>query len=155
MMENSLESVAVAGADEAPPARPPSYVVYLVVGVGVTVVTVLLRTLIGLVVPDDTPAGYQGTIVLAYLAGMVMSLVAHKELTFRWGGRMSAGQVAKFFGIHLLGMFLNLSASARLCAALLPLMGDETAKALAFGVAAFAISVISFVLKKALVFVSG
>lgn len=132
------------------------YAVYVGVGVGVTLVGVALRSLFGMVVPDDSRLGYQATIVLAYVFGVPLSFVAHRSVTFRGADPTTLPRVGTFVGIHLLGMVANLAGSTWLRETLLGAgLGDESSKSLAFGIVAFAVSIVSFVLKKLFVFVRG
>lgn len=130
------------------------YITYLAVGVGVTVATVLLRAVIGGFLPDDTTFQYMGTIVIAYMFGIGLSLYAHKSVTFRWKSRLKWTQIARFIGVHFLGMGINLAGSTFLRQQLLNFeLPDEAAKTLAFGAAAMLVSLGTFALKRAFVFV--
>ncbi|MGG6269262.1 GtrA family protein [Leptolyngbya sp. AN03gr2] len=129
------------------------YPVYLFVGAGVTLLTVLVRSLIGFLIQDDTTAKYIASIVLSYIVGILLSYFAHRTITFRDQAQFSLAQTLKFVGAHLLGMILSLFISIHLRAYLLDAwMPIEISKLLAFTIAALIVSIVTFLLKKYVVF---
>lgn len=129
------------------------YPTYIVVGSCITLVTIIIRNLIGLLIEDETNSKYISSIIIAYFIGTVLSVVAHKSVTFRVKNGLSIVQVFKFVAIHLLGMTITLIGSgilrARLLDAWLPV---ELSKMLAFAFLAFIVSLITYLLKKLVVF---
>lgn len=131
------------------------YPTYLVVGGGVTLSTILIRSLIGLLIKDDSTAKYIASIVLTYVIGIYLSLIAHKSITFKTKDNLSIFQIFMFIGIHLIGMAITLICSIRLrelfLDAWLPL---ELSKMSAFAFSALFVSIITYFLKKRMIFVS-
>jgi putative flippase GtrA len=129
------------------------YPTYLIVGGGVTLSTILIRSIIGLLIKDDSTAKYLSSIILTYIIGIYLSLVAHKSFTFKVKGNLSIFQTFKFIGIHIIAMAITLICSIKLrefwLDSWLPL---ELSKMSAFAVSALLVSVITYLLKKNLVF---
>lgn len=129
------------------------YPTYILTGAGVTVLTVLLRSLIGLLIEDDTTAQYISSMILAYILGIGLSFLAHKNITFKAKHRLSIAKSLNFVAIHLMGMSLTLVSSILLRQMLLdtwfPL---EISKLLAFAISAFGVSLLTYLLKTYIVF---
>ena len=129
------------------------YPTYIVVGSCITLVTVLSRSLIGLLIEDDTTSKYISSIIIAYLIGTALSIFAHKSVTFKAKYDISFAQVFKFVAIHLLGMTITLIGSSLLRAYFLDAwLPVELSKMLAFAFLAFVVSLITYLLKKIIVF---
>lgn len=129
------------------------YPIYVLVGIGLTLCTIAIRSVIGAVIEDDSTPGYVASIVLAYSLGMLLSLIAHPIITFKAKTRLSLHQAFHFVSINVMGMLLNILGSIvlreKLLAASLPI---ELAKVLAFAIAALLVSVMTYLLKKYIIF---
>lgn len=129
------------------------YPTYILTGAGVTLLTVLLRSLIGLLIEDDTTAKYISSMILAYIFGIGLSFLAHKNITFQAKHRLSITKSLTFVAIHLMGMSLTLVSSILLRKILLdtwfPL---EISKLFAFAISAFGVSIFTYLLKRYTVF---
>jgi putative flippase GtrA len=129
------------------------YPIYVLVGIGLTLCTIAIRSVIGVVIEDDSTPGYIASIILAYGIGMLLSLVAHTNITFKAKTRLSPHQVFQFVSINVIGMLLNILGAIvlreKLLAAALPI---ELAKVLAFATAALLVSVMTYLLKKYIIF---
>ncbi|MGA9382917.1 MAG: GtrA family protein, partial [Phormidium sp.] len=90
------------------------YPTYLIVGGCVTLATILLRSLIGLLIKDDSTAKYLSSIILTYIIGIYLSFVAHKSITFKVKDNVSTSQTLKFIAIHIVGMVITLFCSIKL-----------------------------------------
>ncbi|MGB3403682.1 MAG: GtrA family protein [Microcoleaceae cyanobacterium] len=129
------------------------YPVYILTGAGVTVLTVLLRSLIGLLIEDDTTAKYISSMILAYIFGIGFSFLAHKNITFQAKHRLSITKTLSFVAIHLIGMSLTLVSSITLRQLLLDdWFPVELSKLLGFAISAFGVSLITYLLKTYIVF---
>lgn len=129
------------------------YPTYILVGAGVTLLTVLIRSLIGLLIEDDTTAKYMSSIILAYVLGIFLSLVAHKSITFKARNSLSFAKSFNFIAIHLVGMAISLIGSTRLREIFLDgWLPSELSKMLAFAVCALMVSIITYLLQKYMVF---
>lgn len=129
------------------------YMTYVLVGVGVTLATILIRELVDWIMPGESLQHYQATVVIAYIFGIVLSIFAHKSITFRWTERLSLLQVLTFIAVHFLGMAANLIGSTVLRQLLTDYrVSDGLAGTVAFGVTAFLVSLLTFVLKRTFVF---
>lgn len=130
-----------------------SYPTYLLVGGGVTLCTILIRSLIGLLIKDDTTSKYLSSIILTYIIGIYLSLVAHKSITFEVKGSLSVAQIFKFVAIHIIGMVVTLICSIKLRELFLDAwLSLELSKMSAFALSALLVSVITYFLKKRIVF---
>ena len=129
------------------------YPTYILVGGGVTLFTVLLRSLIGLLIEDDTTAKYMSSIILAYVLGIFLSFLAHKTITFKARHGLSIAKGFNFTAIHLVGMSVTLIGSTTLRKYLLDAwLPIELSKMLAFAAPALVVSIITYLLKKYIVF---
>ena len=129
------------------------YPIYLLVGAGVTIVTVLLRSLIGLLIEYDTTSKYMSSIILAYVIGIFLSFLGHKSITFKAINNISSTQVFNFIAIHLFGMSFTLIGSNKLRENFMDTWFPiELSKMLAFAVSAFVVSIITCFFKKHIVF---
>lgn len=129
------------------------YPTYLIVGGCVTLSTILIRSLIGFLIKDDTTAKYLSSIILTYIIGIYLSLVAHKSITFKTEGNLSTSQVIKFIAIHIIGMLITLICSIKLREIFLDTwLPIELSKMLAFAASALVVSIITYLLKKRIVF---
>ncbi len=129
------------------------YPTYILVGAGVTLFTVLLRSLIGLLIEDDTTAKYISSIILAYVLGIILSFLAHKTITFKARHGLSIAKGFNFVAIHLVGMSITLIGSTTLRKNLLDdRLPIELSKMLAFAASALVVSIITYLLKKHIVF---
>ena len=129
------------------------YPVYLLVGGGVTLVTVFLRSIIGLIINDQSEAEYIASMIIAYILGIILSLFAHKSITFKSEDKISVTQTYKFILTHLFGMVGTLIISVKLRQLILDsLIPVDFSKTIAFAIAAFIISLITYIIKKYLVF---
>jgi putative flippase GtrA len=129
------------------------YPTYLIVGGGVTLSTILIRSMIGLLIKDDSTSKYLSSIVLTYIIGIYLSFVAHKSITFKVKDKLSNLQTVKFVGIHIVGMAITLIFSIQLREAVLDIwLPLELSKMLAFAFSALLVSVITYFLKKRIVF---
>jgi putative flippase GtrA len=129
------------------------YPTYILVGVGVTLFTVMLRSLIGLLIEDDTVAKYISSIILAYILGILMSFLAHKNITFKTRHRLSIAKSFNFIAIHFVGMSITLIGSTTLRETLLDArLPRELSKLFAFAASALVLSVITYLLKQYIVF---
>ncbi|MGG6293764.1 GtrA family protein [Leptolyngbya sp. AN02str] len=129
------------------------YPTYLIVGGGVTLSTILIRSIIGLIIEDDSTSKYLSSIVLTYIVGIYLSFVAHKSITFRVKGELSVTQVFKFIFIHIIGMAITLVCSIKLREIFLDAwMPLEISKMFAFALSALFVSVITYFLKKRMIF---
>ncbi|MEM9185684.1 MAG: GtrA family protein [Planctomycetota bacterium] len=132
---------------------PRQYAKFFVVGVGVTLATIALRALLGWLIDDSTLLRYQGTILAAYLFGIVVGIYAHKAFTFSYSERLGVSHFLRFGAVQLIGLL-----TVTLLAALLREITDaaapeELSKTLAFMIASLAVSVQTYLLNKRLVFV--
>lgn len=129
------------------------YPTYLIVGGCVTLTTIVIRSLIGLLIQDDSTAKYLSSIILTYIIGIYLSFVAHKSITFKVKDDVSISQTLKFIAIHIVGMAITLICSIKLreffLDSWLPL---EVSKMSAFAFSAVIVSVITYFLKKRIVF---
>ncbi len=129
------------------------YPTYILVGGSVTLATVLIRSIIGMLIEDDTTARYLSSIILAYIIGICLSLSAHKSITFKAKRGISIIQTLNFIAIHFVGMSVTVLGSTTLrkyfLDARLPI---ELSKMLAFAASAFIVSFITYLLKKYIVF---
>lgn len=129
------------------------YPTYLIIGSCVTLLTIILRSFVGLLIRDDSTAKYLSSIILVYIFGIYLSFVTHKFVTFKNQNTLSIFQVLKFIGVHIVGMIITLICSIKLRElyfdALLPL---ELSKMSSFAGSAFLVSVITYLLKKFFVF---
>ncbi len=129
------------------------YPIYILTGAGVTILTVILRSLIGLLIEDDTTAKYIASMILAYILGIALSFLAHKNITFQAKHHLSVAKSLNFIAIHLSGMSLTLVASTTLRYKLLDAwLSIELSKLLAFALSAFGVSIITYLLKTYVVF---
>jgi putative flippase GtrA len=129
------------------------YPTYFLVGVGVTLLTILIRSLIGWIVKDDSTSKYLLTIILTYIIGIYLSFVGHKTFTFKVEGKLTLLQVLRFIGIHVVGMFITLIVSVKLREFCLDIfLTPELSKMTAFALSAILVSMITYVLKKRIVF---
>jgi len=129
------------------------YPIYLIVGGGVTLSTILIRSFIGLLIKDDTTAKYLASIVLTYIIGIYLSFVAHKSITFNVKGDLSASQTVKFISIHIIGMGITLICSIKLREFFLDAWFSlELSKMFAFALSALLVSIVTYFLKKRIVF---
>jgi putative flippase GtrA len=129
------------------------YPTYILVGGGVTLLTVMLRSLIGLLIEDDTVAKYMSSIILAYILGILLSFLAHKNITFKARHSLSIAKSFNFVAIHFVGMSITLIGSTTLREKLLDArLPIELSKLFAFAASALVVSVITYLLKQYLVF---
>jgi putative flippase GtrA len=129
------------------------YLTYVSVGVGVTLATIMVREVVDWLMPGVSLQHYQRTVVIAYVIGIILSIFAHKTITFRWTERLSLLQVVTFVAVHLAGMTANLVGSTVLLQQLTAFqISQALAGTLAFGVTAFLVSLVTFVLKRTYVF---
>lgn len=128
------------------------YPIYFLVGGGVTLFIVFLRGIIGLIINDQSDAKYIASIIIAYLIGIVISFFAHKSITFKSKNKISITETSKFVLTHLFGMVGTLFISIKLRQIFDDLIPIDLSKTIAFAVAALIISVITYIIKKYLVF---
>lgn len=129
------------------------YPTYILVGAAVTLLTVMLRSLIGLLIEDDTMSKYISSMILAYILGILLSFLAHKNITFKVQNRLSIAQGFNFVAIHFLGMSITIIGSTTLREKLLDgRLPIELSKMFAFAVSAFMVSIITYLLKTYIVF---
>lgn len=129
------------------------YPTYLIVGGGVTLSTILIRSIIGLLIKDDSTAKYLSSIVLTYIIGIYLSFVAHKSITFKVQDKLSTSQTLKFIAIHIVGMVITLVFSLRLREIFLDIwLPIELSKMVAFAFSALLVSAITYFLNKRIVF---
>lgn len=129
------------------------YPTYLFVGGAVTLSTILIRSVIGLLIKDDNTAKYLSSIVLTYIIGIYLSFVAHKSITFQVREKLPASQTLKFIGIHIIGMAITLVFSIKLREVFLDSrLPTELSKMSAFAFSALLVSLITYFLKKRIVF---
>lgn len=129
------------------------YPTYFIVGGGVTLSTILIRSIIGLLIKDDSTAKYLSSIVLTYIIGIYLSFVAHKSITFKVQDKLSTSQTLKFIAIHIVGMVITLVFSFRLREIFLDIwLPIELSKMVAFAFSALLVSAITYFLNKRIVF---
>ena len=129
------------------------YPTYIFVGGFVTLITVLIRSIIGIIIEDDTTARYMSSIVLSYIIGICLSFSAHKSITFKVKQGISIVQTVNFIAIHFVGMSITLLGSTTLRKYFLDTrLPIELSKMLAFAASAFMVSIITYILKKYMVF---
>lgn len=127
------------------------YPVYIFVGLGVTITIILFRSLLGMLIEDDTNAKYVFTMVIAYLFGIVLSYVSHTRITFQTT-QVNWRQKLSFITVHLTALAFTTISSLFLKEQLIVWMTPTLAKFLAFGISAGIISVLSFLVKKFWIF---
>lgn len=129
------------------------YPIYFLVGTSVTLITVVLRSAIGIIIEDDTTVEYIYSIIVSYILGIGLSFLAHKYITFRTEDKISIAKIFNFIFIHFIGMGITLLGSTLLRQQFLDTqLPIELSKMLAFAVSAFIASIITYILKKYIVF---
>lgn len=129
------------------------YPIYLFVGGGVTLITVFLRNIVGLIINDKTNSQYIASMIIAYCFGIILSLIAHKSITFKSSNKMSFNEIFKFTLTHFLGMICSLFLAVKLRIIILDnLMSQSLSKTIAFAIAALIVSIMTYIVKKYFVF---
>lgn len=129
------------------------YPTYILIGGCVTLITILLRSLIGKLINDDTSAKYMSSIILAYIIGISLSLFAHQSITFKARDGISIAKKLQFIAIQILGMVLTLICANNLRENILDnWLPTELSKMFAFAVPAFGVSIITYLIKKYIIF---
>ena len=132
-----------------------TYLRYIIVGAVVGVLTILLRELFALILPEDTPVYYALSVVMAYVVGIVCSYFGHRNVTFSArqlvGGH--SGAFTRFTVIAIAGL-LATTAMSMLIRYGFPvdrLLG-EYAGGFAFALATFLASILTYSLNSTFTF---
>lgn len=134
------------------------YVVYASIGVLVALATIMVRAVLGRLLPADTPVFYALSIIGAYLTGMTLSYLGHRKVTFGHVEDLAHSwqvSVASYVSITLVGLGVTLLVSM-LVRYQLPLqqwVGDW-ASTLAFVAGVLVSSTLTFLLNQAVTFKS-
>ncbi|MCC5635079.1 GtrA family protein [Nostoc sp. CHAB 5844] len=129
------------------------YPTYFLVGSGVTLFTISLRSFIGFLIKDDTNTKYIYSIVLSYIVGIFLSFLGNKNLTFKKKANLKFAKIFNFVGIHFVGMLLSLIISTMLRENILDTwLQVELSKFFAFAISAIIVSITTYILNKYIVF---
>jgi putative flippase GtrA len=132
------------------------YCKYFAVGAIVGCTAIVVRELIGILLPSDTPVYYLLSVTLVYAGGIIASFYGHYRVTFSHIRRKRAAleSIGKFTIIALIGMGITalLSYQIRYRLGLEPVFG-KALPALAFGSATVIASLVTYTLNTRYTFV--
>lgn len=135
--------------------RLRQFLVYVGVGGFVGIVSIGIREIIGLILPD-TPTWYAISVAIAYGSAILLSFQLHKRITFAGAldGAGTAAPLAKFTAVAVFGLITStlLAPAIRYGLTLDELIG-EFAPFAAFVAACLVVAVISYALNAAFTFV--
>ena len=134
------------------------YCKYFVAGSTVGIIAIVVREIIGILLPSDTPAYYLLSVAVVYAGGILASFYAHYYITFSHIGnkQIAFKSICKFTIIAIIGMIITtyLSYLIRYHFCLQDIF-SKLLPAFSFATATVAASLVTYALNKKYTFVTS